>query len=91
MLEYLKKQLYSLSQFYKYIIVDLGCEMDDLQLSVIEGASVLLVITTPEVLVINQTRRLINELIAATVPNDLFQIVLNKVGQGGLSPQAIGQ
>ena len=84
-----KKQLYSLSQFYKYIIVDLGCEMEDLQLSVIEETNALLVITTPEVLVVNQTRRLINELVAATVPNDLFQIVLNKVGKGGLSPQAI--
>ncbi len=88
--EIFKKQLYALSQFYKYIVVDLGREIGDLQLSAIEGASVILVTTTPEVLVINQTRKLINELIVATVPQDLLQIVLNKVGRGGLAPQAIG-
>ena len=84
------KQLCSLSRFYKYIVVDLGCEMEDLQLSVLEGASVLLIIITPEILVVNQTRRLINELVAHTIPKNLFQIVLNKMGRGGFSPQAIG-
>ena len=86
-----KKQLYSLSQFYKYIVVDLGCEMGDLQLNAIEGASVLLIVTSPEILVVNQTRRFMNELTAATVPNEMMQIVLNKVGKGGVSPQAISK
>ena len=86
-----KKQLYSLSQFYKYIVVDLGCEIDELQLSAIEGASILLIITTPEILVANQTRKLLDELTAATIPSDMIYIVLNKVtGQGGLTPQVIG-
>ena len=85
-----KRQLYSISQFYKYIVVDLGREMDELQLSAIEGASVLLILTTPEILVVNQTKRLINELAAATVPGEIMQIILNKVERVGLSPQAIG-
>ncbi len=89
--ELLKKQLYPISQNFKFIIVDLGCDPNPLQLAMIEDASALLVVTTPEVLVVNQTKRLLNDLQTATVPGDLFQIVLNKVGKSGLDPRAIGQ
>lgn len=89
--ELFKKQLYPISQNFKFIVVDLGCDPNPLQLSMIEDASALLIVTTPEVLVINQTKRLLNDLQTATIPGDLFQIVLNKVGKSGLDPRAIAQ
>ncbi|MCB0414007.1 MAG: Flp pilus assembly complex ATPase component TadA [Bdellovibrionales bacterium] len=87
----LKKQLMNISQFYKFIVVDLGTELGDAQMSVIEDASAVIIITTPEVLVVNQTRRKINDLLTATLPSEMFQIVLNKVSRTGLAPQAISQ
>ncbi len=87
----LRKQIFAISQFYKYIIVDLGSELDALQMGLIEDATVILVVTTPEVLVVNQTRRLINDMLSASVPADFIQIVLNKVSRSGLDQNAISQ
>lgn len=87
----LRKQLFAVSQFYKYIIVDLGSELDAVQLGVIEDATAIVVVTTPEVLVVNQTRRLMNEMMGAAVPADFLQIVLNKVNRNGLDQNAISQ
>ena len=89
--ELFKKQLQPLSQFYNYIIADMGSEIDNFHLSLIEDASSLIIVTTPDVLTINQTRKTLHDLMAATIPGDLFQIVVNKVGRSGLNPQAIQQ
>ncbi|MYE07284.1 MAG: AAA family ATPase, partial [Oligoflexia bacterium] len=76
------KQLYGFSQYFKYIVVDIGCFLSPLQFSVLEISSAVLVVLTPEVLVINQTKRLLNEMHSATLPSQLFQIVINQAGQG---------
>ncbi len=86
-----KKQLQAISQHYKFIIVDIGNDVNELQMSLIDDCSSLIIVTTPEVLVVNQTRRLVNELITKTLPADLFQIVVNKATRTGLDPKAIGQ
>ena len=72
------QQLMSLKQHYKYICVDLGCELDDLQAEVLNLASAVFVVVTPEILVVNQTRRILNELVTATVPSELIHVVVNK-------------
>lgn len=87
----LRKQLYTLSQHFKYIVIDIGSDADPLQLSIVDDASVVLVVTTPEVLVVNQTRRVINDLLAASVPGDFIQVILNKVSRNGLDQNAIAQ
>lgn len=86
-----KKQLYSLSQNFKFIVIDLGSELSDLQLSLIEEASAVMVVTTPEVLVVNQTRRMVNDLLTASVPADFLQLVVNKASRSGVDPKAISQ
>ena len=83
------KQLYAFSQSFKYIVVDVGCFLSPLQFSVLEVSSAILVVLTPEVLVVNQTKRLLNEMSAATLPSPLFQIVINQAGSGGLATNAI--
>ncbi len=83
------KQLYSLSQNFKYIVVDVGSFLNPLQFFALDQASAVLVTLTPEVLVVNQTKRLLNEMHRQALPSPLFQIVLNQAGGGGLSVQAI--
>lgn len=87
----LRKQLFAVSQFYKYIVIDLGSELDAVQLGILEDATAIVVVTTPEVLVVNQTRRLMNEMMAASVPGEFIQLVVNKVARGGLDQNAIAQ
>ena len=90
-IDLLRKQFFAISQHYKYIVVDLGSELDAVQLGVIEDATAIVVVSTPEVLVVNQTRRLMNDLLSASVPADFIQIVLNKVNRSGLDQNAISQ
>lgn len=87
----LRRQLYTISQGFKYIVADLGNEASPLALSLIEDASVVLIVTTPEVLVVNQTRRLLNDLLTASVPGDFLNIVVNKMNRGGVDPNSISQ
>ena len=85
----LKKQIETLSRFHKYIVIDLGNDLGELQCTLLEICEALMIVTLPEILVVNQTLKLINQLMGETVPADMMQIVINKMGKGGLSPQAI--
>jgi pilus assembly protein CpaF len=85
------KQLEALSNIYKFIIVDLGNNLTSLQMSVLEKSTALLIVTTPEVLAVNQTMRLMSELMAASFPNDMLQLIVNKASPSGIAPAAIGQ
>ena len=85
------KQLEFLSRHYKFIVADLGNELKPFQLALLQEATAITIITTPEVLVINQTLRLINELLTATFPMEMFQLVINKASASGISPQAVSQ
>lgn len=89
--EALMKQLEFLSRHYKYIVVDLGNDLQNLQQTLLLEATAALIVTVPEVLVVNQTQRLIHELLTATFPLDMFQLVINKASQGGLNFQSIAQ
>jgi pilus assembly protein CpaF len=89
--ELFMKQLEFLSRHYKFIVVDLGNDLQPLQHALLQEATLAAIVTVPEVLVINQTQRLVQELLTTTYPLDMFQLVINKVGVGGLSPQMIAQ
>ncbi len=85
------KQLETLSNIYRFIIVDLGSNMSALQMAVLEKATALIVVTTPEVLAVNQTARLMNDLLSQSFPAEMFQLVVNKASPSSLAPAAIGQ
>ncbi|MFM6930255.1 MAG: ATPase, T2SS/T4P/T4SS family [Bdellovibrio sp.] len=77
------------SRSFKFIIVDIGNDLGPAQMAVLQEATAIMIVTTPEVLVVTQTQRLVNELLSATFPKDMFQLVINKASPTGLSPQAI--
>lgn len=85
------KQIEALSHHFKFIIVDLGYQLGPLQMSLIERATTLLMLTTPEVLAVNQTARQMTELLAASLPTEMLQIVVNRTNAAALAPAAIGQ
>ncbi|MCJ8276398.1 MAG: Flp pilus assembly complex ATPase component TadA, partial [Bdellovibrionales bacterium] len=83
------RQLETLSNFYKYIILDLGTKIDDLQGRALELCTIILTVTTPEILTVNQTLRLHNELAAATIPQQMVHVVVNKYNKSGLANPTI--
>jgi septum site-determining protein MinD len=89
--ELFMKQLEALSRHYKFIVADLGNDLKEFQMALLQEATAIVIVTVPEVLVINQTQRLIHELLTATFPMEMFQLVVNKVTPSGVNPQAIAQ
>ena len=87
----LSKLIEYFSRSFKYIIVDLGNDIGPMQSTVLHVATAITLISTPEILVVQQTQRLINELLTQTYPKEMFQLILNKYNNAGLSPQVIGQ
>ncbi len=83
------KQLEFFSRQFKFIVVDIGTDLGPLQMAVLQESTAIMIVTTPEILVVTQTLRLINELLSNTFPKDMFQLIINKASPNGLSPQAI--
>ena len=87
--ELAQRLLDNLSRIFKFIVVDLGNDLSGLQHAILQEATAVMMITTPEVLVVTQTQRMLNELLSATYPKDMIQLVINKSSPNGLSSQAI--
>jgi septum site-determining protein MinD len=80
------------SRSFKYMVVDLGNDIGPMQLAVLQEATAITIVSTPDILVVQQTQRLINELLSQTYPKEMFQLILNKFSNtAGLAPQVIGQ
>lgn len=87
----ISKFLSHISQFYKFIVADLGTDFEDGQLSVLENSSAAITLSTPDLLTVNQTKKFLNSMVSKTFPIEMFNIVLNKYGQNSLRPEAISQ
>lgn len=85
------KQISAISQYYKYIVVDLGSDIQTLQAKSLEFSSAALTLTTPDVLTVNQTKKFLNKMVAETLPIELFKIIVNQVSPSGLRPDAISK
>jgi pilus assembly protein CpaF len=87
----LSKLIEHFSRSFKFMIVDLGNDIGPMQLAVLQEATAITIISTPEILVVQQTQRLINDLLTQSYPKEMFQLVLNKFSNSGLAPQVIAQ
>ena len=88
-LDLFKKQLFHLSQWFNYIFIDIGSEITALQQEALNQSSAILTIVTPEILTVNQTKRILTEL--SYLPSSLFYLVLNKDNRRGLNSQLISK
>lgn len=79
------------SRTFSFLVVDCGSEIGPLQEAVLMESTAIMVVAAPEVLVVNQTQRMINDLQSKTISNDSMLLVVNKASQSGLNPQAVIQ
>lgn len=87
----LSKLIEFFSRSFKFIVVDCGNELGPMQNTILADATAIALIATPEILVVQQTQRMINELMTQSIPREMFQLVINKIGPNGLQPQMIAQ
>lgn len=89
--ETFKKQMYSISQNYDYVVIDAGSQATEIILSLMESCSATIMLTTCELLVVNRTLKTLGEFLSASVPQNLFQLIVNKADGTGMSTQAVAQ
>lgn len=87
----LSKLIEFCSRSFKFIVVDLGNDIGPMQTTILQDATSISIVSTPEILVVQQTQRMINELLSQAFPKEMFQLILNKFNNSGLAPQVIGQ
>ncbi len=74
----LGKSLKAFPDLYKITIIDGGSDLSELTLKALEYSTMILFVVTPDLLAINQTRRMYQELITMLFPKDIMQVVLNQ-------------
>ncbi len=86
----LGKVLKSITSIFNWIVVDCGNGMEPHALKVLEYATAIFVVTTPDIIVVNQTKRVLTKIQELLFPNEMVQIVVNRFSPTSIiNPQVI--
>lgn len=72
------KNLKALTQIFPITVIDLGSDLNEYVLKVMEAATLILLVATPDLLVLNQTKKMLKEFQTMMFPKDMIQLVLNQ-------------
>lgn len=90
--EPLGKYLKSITQMFPLTVIDAGSELNDLTLKALEFSTLILMVVTPDLLAVNQTKRTYSNLITMLFPKDMIQIVLNQYQKAHpVGPDLVGR
>lgn len=90
--EGLGKSLKALTNIYPITVIDAGNELTPLTLKALEYSTLIFLVVTPDLLAVNQGRRMYSELVTMLFPKDMIQIVVNQAVNGHpVSPDVIGK
>jgi len=80
--EGLGKTLKAITNLYPITVIDCGSELTPLALKALEFSTMILLVTTPDILALNQTKRLYSDLITLLYPKDMIQLIFNQAQAG---------
>ena len=80
--EALGRTLKAVTNIYPITIIDAGNELTPLAIKALEFSTLIFVIVTPDILALNQTKRLYSELVTMMFPKDMIQFIVNQAQQG---------
>jgi pilus assembly protein CpaF len=80
--EALGRTLKAVTNIYPITIIDAGNELTPLAIKALEFSTLIFVIVTPDILALNQTKRLYSDLVTMMFPKDMIQFVINQAQQG---------
>ncbi len=90
--EGLGKVLKALVNLYPVTIIDVGSDLTPLALKALEFSTLIFIVATPDVLAVNQCRRMYSDLVTMLFPKDMIQILVNQAVNGHpVSPDVIGK
>ena len=86
----LGKFLKAATQIFPWVVVDCGNGTEPHALKALEQATLIFVVTSPDVIVINQTRRILTKIQELMFPPDMVQIIVNRFSANNvINPQII--
>lgn len=89
-LDGLGRILKGVTSVFPLTVIDCGSVMDAHVLKALEFATSIMVVTTADVIVVNQTRRILDRLQEMLFPPEMIQVILNRYSQTSLlNPQVI--
>ncbi|MBK23672.1 MAG: pilus assembly protein TadA [Halobacteriovorax sp.] len=86
------KALKAIPNIFPITIIDGGSDLTELSLKGLEFSTLIFLVVTPDILAVNQTRRLNSELTTMLFPRDMIQLLLNQYQKGHpVTPEVIGK
>lgn len=90
--ENLSKTLKAVVNLFPVTVIDVGSELTPLSRKALEASTLILLVTIPDILAVNQTRRIYQELITMMFPKDMIQVIFNQAQSGHpVTPQIVGK
>ncbi len=80
--EALGRTLKAVTNIYPITIIDGGNDLTPLAIKALEFSTLIFVVVTPDILALNQTKKLYSDLITMMFPKDMIQFVVNQAQQG---------
>ncbi|MGK5086259.1 ATPase, T2SS/T4P/T4SS family [Bdellovibrionota bacterium FG-2] len=90
-LEGLGKFLKAVTNVFNFVVIDCGNGTDPWALKVLEYSTAIFAVTTGDVIVINQTKRMLAKIQELLFPAEMVQIVVNRYSQSSIVTPAIIQ
>lgn len=86
------KFLKAAPNLYPLTVIDGGSELTPLTLKALEYSTAIFIVVTPDILALNQSRRLFSELVTMLFPKDMILIIGNQVQKGHpVTPDVMGK
>ena len=90
--EALGKTLKAVTNIFPIIIIDSGSELTELALKGLEFSTLIFLTVSPDLLAVNQTRKLYSDLVTMLFPKEMLQIIVNQFQKGHpVTPEIIGK
>ena len=90
--EGLGKPLKSIPNIFPLTILDLGSELNSLAAKGLEHSTLIFLVVTPDILAINQTKKMISALTTMMFPKEMMHIILNQSIKGHpVSPEVVSK
>lgn len=80
--EAIGKHLIALKKLYPIIVIDGGSDLGPLASKALEHATLIMTVVTPDLLALNQTKRLASDLTSMMFPKEMIHFVLNQNQKG---------
>jgi pilus assembly protein CpaF len=67
-----------LTELYDFLIIDVGTIISELTLKALERSTAIFIVTTPDLMVVQQSRKLVEQLQNMHFPKEMLKVILNR-------------